>query len=81
MGRPWIFSVPKRNFKRAVDRIRIKRVLREVYRKNKYLIYQSAHTKKHIFMFIYMDKKKIDYYLLEERMIKLLNKFLDKQEN
>lgn len=74
-------TVSKRIFKRAVDRNKIKRLLREVYRKNKYLIYQSAHTKKHIFMFIYMDKKKIDYYLLEERMIKLLNKFLDKQEN
>jgi ribonuclease P protein component len=29
------FAVPKKNFKRAVDRNRIKRLMRESYRKNK----------------------------------------------
>ena len=72
-------SVAKRNFKKAVDRNKLKRLLREVYRKNKFLIYQSEHTKKHIFMFIYIGKKEIEYSLLEEKMILLLNKFLDKQ--
>jgi ribonuclease P protein component len=33
------FSVPKRNFKSAVERNRIKRRMREVYRKNKSKIY------------------------------------------
>ena len=69
-------SVAKRNFNKAVDRNRIKRLLREVYRKNKFLIYQSEHTKKHIFMFIYLGKKKLEYNLLEEKMITLLHKFL-----
>lgn len=72
-------SVAKRNFKKAVDRNRIKRLLREVYRKNKYLIYQSEHTKKHIFMFIYLGRNEIAYNLLEEKMILLLRKFIDKQ--
>jgi len=72
-------SVSKRNFKKAVDRNKIKRLLREVYRKNKYLIYQSEHTKKHIFMFIYLGRKEITYNLLEEKMILLLRKFIDKQ--
>ncbi|MCF6296521.1 MAG: ribonuclease P protein component [Flavobacteriaceae bacterium] len=72
-------SVSKRNFKRAVDRNKIKRLLREVYRKNKHLIYQSKHTKKHIFMFIYVAKKEIEYNVLEENMITLLNKFLEKE--
>lgn len=31
-------SVSKRNFKKATDRNKIKRLLREVYRKNKYLV-------------------------------------------
>ena len=33
------FSVPKRNFKRAVDRNRIKRLLRETYRLQKEIVY------------------------------------------
>lgn len=74
-------SVAKRNFKKAVDRNHIKRLLREVYRKNKYLIYQSEHTKKHIIMFIYLGKKEMDYHLLEQKMITLLHKFLKLCEN
>jgi len=69
-------SVSKRNFKKAVDRNRIKRILREVYRKNKYLIYESEHTKKHIFMFIYVGKKEESYAVLEEKMKQLINMFL-----
>jgi ribonuclease P protein component len=71
-------SVPKRNFKRAVDRNRIKRLLREAYRKNKHHIYAAEHTKKHIFMFIYLGKNEIEYKLMEEKMILILQKFLQK---
>jgi len=74
-------SVSKRNFNKAVDRNKIKRSLREVYRKNKFLIYQSEHTKKHIFMFIYVGKNEMKYNLLEEKMITLLHKFLKICEN
>ncbi len=69
-------SASKRNFKKAVDRNRIKRLLREVYRKNKYLIYESEHTKKHIFMFIYLGRTELDYYSLEDKMKELIKKFL-----
>jgi ribonuclease P protein component len=69
-------SVSKRNFKKAVDRNRIKRLMREAYRKNKYSIYNSEDTKKHIIMFIYQGKKEISYQLMEEKMIKLIEKFL-----
>lgn len=74
-------SVPKRNFKRAVDRNRIKRLLREAYRKNKHHIYAAEHTKKHIFMFIYLGKKEIEYKLMEEKMILILQKFLQKNNS
>ena len=69
-------SASNRNFKRAVDRIRIKRLLREAYRKNKYLIYESEHTKKHLFMFIYLGKKEVNYIQIEEKMQALIKKFL-----
>jgi len=73
-------SASKRNFKKAVDRNKIKRLLREVYRKNKYIIYESEHTKKHIFMFIYQGKNELDYLTLEEKMKLLIEKFLLKSK-
>lgn len=73
-------SVPKKNFKKAVDRNKIKRLLREAYRKNKYLIYNSEHTKKHLFMFIYLGKKELEYKILEEKMMALMQQFLQLEE-
>ncbi len=74
-------SVSKRNFKRAVDRNRIKRLMRESYRKNKYLIYNNEDTKKHIMMFIYQGKNEVAYELIEEKMNQLIEKFLQKQKS
>ena len=68
-------SVSKRNFKLAVDRNRIKRLMRESYRKNKHLIYNDDDTKKHILMFIYQAKREVSYEQMEEKMIELIKKF------
>ncbi len=73
-------TVSKRNFNKAVDRNKIKRLLREVYRKNKCMIYESKNTKKHIFMFIYLGKKEFDYHVLEDKMKLLLQKFILKNK-
>jgi ribonuclease P protein component len=48
-------SVSKRNFKRAVDRIRIKRQLREAYRLNKHAL--NPHENEFALMIIYIGKK------------------------
>ena len=69
-------SVSKRNFKSAVDRNRIKRLMREAYRKNKEIVHGSEDTKKHIFMFIYQGKKEPTYEQIEQKMKELLTKFL-----
>lgn len=69
------FSVPKRAIKLAVNRNRIKRIIREVYRKNKYLF--SENLKEHyIFMFIYMAKEEIKQEDLELSIKKVCDKFL-----
>jgi ribonuclease P protein component len=72
-------TVSKRNFKKAVQRNRIKRLLREAYRKNKEIVYASENTKKHIFMFIYQGNTELEYRDIEERMKDLLRAFLSKQ--
>jgi ribonuclease P protein component len=49
------FSVPKRNFKKAVDRNRIKRLLREAYRQEKNEIL-DASSLSCVFMITYIGK-------------------------
>jgi len=71
------FSVSKRKFKKAVDRNRIKRLMRESYRLHKHTLYQNIDSK-YILMFTYIDEKEHKYVDIEEKMIHLLKKFLQK---
>jgi len=71
------FSASKRKFKKAVDRNRIKRLMRESYRLNKHILYQNI-VDKHIIMFTYIDEKEHKYVDIEEKMIHLLKKFVKK---
>lgn len=50
-----LFSVSKRNFKRAVDRNKVKRLMREAYRLNKAPL--SALSKKYAVAYIYTARK------------------------
>jgi len=71
------FSVPKRSVKLAVNRNKIKRLMREVYRKNKYLFTENINQQ-YIFMFIYTSDKEMQYVDLEKSLIKVCTKFLNK---
>jgi ribonuclease P protein component len=66
------FSVPKRNFKRAVDRNRIKRLLRETYRLQKEIIYPNLQ-KPYICMISYIGKEEISFDEIYKKMTYLLN--------
>jgi len=70
-------SVSKRNFKLAVDRNRIKRMMREVYRLNKHNFYDEI-SNKYVFMFIYLGKSEIEYIKLDVKMNELIKLFLNK---
>jgi len=71
-----MFVVPKRLFKKAHDRNTLKRRMREVYRLNKSVFYESLieKNKKMILAFIYISKKEEDYQALEKALLKLLQK-------
>jgi len=68
-------SVPKRNFKSAVDRNRIKRLLRETYRKEKHTVYDAVN-KPYVFMISYIARDEWKYVDLERKMKQLLTLFI-----
>jgi ribonuclease P protein component len=73
----FVISVPKRNFKKAVDRNRLKRQTREAYRKNKKLLYDHLDDKKVLLMLIYTAKTMIEYKELEEKIIMILQRLIE----
>jgi len=70
-------GVSARNFKKAVDRNRIKRLLRECYRLNKHSLLATleAKEKKVVVFFLYVGKELPDYTTLNEKMQQVLTKF------
>ena len=69
-------SVPKRNFKNAVDRNRIKRLMRETYRLQKDLVYENV-KEPYVFMISYLGKEEWSYDDLFKKMDKLLTRFIN----
>ena len=69
-------SVPKKSFKKAVTRNKLKRRFREAYRINKSLVYAGDGPKgKEIrAFFIYTAKEELSYKEIEEAVILILKK-------
>lgn len=65
------FAVPKRNFKLAVSRNRIKRQMREVYRLHKHLL-SGNNGRKFALLFLYISKDKPQYAELDSSIKALL---------
>ncbi|MEI6814982.1 MAG: ribonuclease P protein component [Bacteroidota bacterium] len=71
------FSVSKRNYKKAVDRNRIKRLMREAYRKSKSSTNRLLVDYKlnYILIFIFISKEKHSFRVIEEKIKTLLIRF------
>ncbi len=73
-----LISVSKRKFKHAVDRNRMKRLIREAYRLNKYSLLDSIEDdKSYVLAFIYLSDKLMPYRKIEEKMKLALSRIAD----
>jgi ribonuclease P protein component len=68
-----LFTISKRNFKRAVDRNLLRRRCREAYRKNKHLFFESPEGQAPASIaFVLIAKEKVEYEVIERSMKKLI---------
>ena len=81
-----LVSVPKRQFKRAVKRNRVKRQVREAYRKHKHGLIEAVSRigEQHLSLaFVWLDSRLYDTSVVEKKVEKLLLRIEEKltQEN
>ena len=76
-----LVSVPKRQFKRAVKRSRVKRQVREAYRKHKHGLIEAVSRigERHLSLaFVWLDSKLYDTSVVEKKVEKLLLRIEEK---
>ncbi|WP_321334075.1 ribonuclease P protein component [uncultured Bacteroides sp.] len=75
-----LISVSKKRFKRAVDRNRVKRQIREAYRKNKHTLLELQGTKEQnlVIGVIYSSTELVSSAEIEEKLNLLLGRIAEK---
>ena len=72
-----LISVSKRHFKHAVDRNRIKRLIREAYRLNRHLLTETLTDKTLNIAFIWMSDEMGDFCTVESHVKNLLQRIVE----
>lgn len=74
-----LISVSRKRFKKATERNRIKRIIREAYRNNKTILYESEMLKNEkslLIALIYTGKTIMTYAEVEKKIVLILRHFL-----
>jgi ribonuclease P protein component len=71
-------AVPKKNFKKAVDRNRLKRRMREAMRKNKQPVknFLQEKNKPCALLLVFTGKETVPYKEIEDKIILILHRFI-----
>lgn len=74
-----LISVPKKRFKHAVDRNRVKRQIREAYRHHKQTLWSQLDDDKQLLIgFIWLSNSHFPSATVEKRVVGLLQRISDK---
>lgn len=73
------FAVPKRAFRKAVARNRIRRLMREAYRLEKQVVFNNSFGP-YAFVFLYLGKEMPDFQQISGAMKTLLKKIVTHEE-
>jgi ribonuclease P protein component len=78
-----VFSAPKRTFRKAHDRNRIKRLLRETVRKNKLILetFLKEHQCQLALFLVYTNKEELPYDVLLRKTEQLFQKLIVQIQN
>jgi len=77
-----MIAVPKASFHNATDRNLIRRRIRESYRKNRSILYESLNItdKQMVLVVTYTGRKILPYSEIEEKIILLLQRLKNENE-
>ena len=77
-----LITVPKRSFKKAVDRNRVKRLVRESYRKNKKVLNDNLirDNINLILGLVYVGETILSYQEIERKLILILQRLIEQDE-
>lgn len=72
-----LISVSKRHFKHAVDRNRIKRLIREAYRTQKHPLWQALGDRRMALAFLWSSNEQLPYAEVERKVKNLIQRIAE----